>query len=108
MDFLQKKVFGSTSELWKDGIPGQISLFDNPEEEKVPMQMEPEYIEVKGYTKTRKPKATYDEMFANLPTTQIPVDTLTDEQKVCPVCGTEMVPIGHEVIRTANCQGSCQ
>ena len=100
LDFLKQKIFGSTSELRKGGFPGQLSLFDDPEEEKVPEQMEPEFIEVQGYTKERKPKATYDEMFADLPTTQVYVDTLTDEQKACPVCGTEMVPIGHEVIRT--------
>ena len=100
LDFLKQKMFGSTSELRKGGFPGQLSLFDDPEEEKVPEQVEPEFIEVQGYTKERKPKATYDEMFADLPTTQVYVDTLTDEQKACPVCGTEMVPIGHEVIRT--------
>ena len=106
LEYLKQKVFGSTSELHKSGFPGQLSISEflegikAPEEEKAPEQVEPEYIEVQGYTKTRKPKATYDEMFANLPTTQVIVDTLTEEQKTCPVCGTEMVPIGHEVIRT--------
>ena len=100
LEFLKQKMFGSTSEIRKNGFPGQLSLFDDPEEEKVPEQVEPEFIEVQGYTKERKPKATYDEMFADLPTTQVYVDTLTDKQKACPVCGTEMIPIGHEVIRT--------
>lgn len=100
LEFLKQKIFGSTSELRKSGFPGQLSLFDDPGEEKALEQVEPEFIEVKGYTKKRKPKATYDEMFANLPTIQVPVDTLTEEEKTCPVCGTEMVPIGHEVIRT--------
>ena len=31
-----------------------------------------------------------------LPTTQVIVDTLTEEQKSCPVCWAEMVPIEHE------------
>ena len=39
-------------------------------------------------------------MFDGIPTTKVYVDTLTDEQKTCGVCGTKMVPIGHEVIRT--------
>ena len=99
--FLKQKLFGSTSELRrKQQIPGQLSLFDDPDEEKTPEEIEPEVIEVKGYKKERKPKATYDEMFAGLPTKQVYVDTLTDEQKTCTVCGTQMVPIGHEVIRT--------
>ena len=98
--FLKQKLFGSTSEQRNAPIPGQYSLFDNSEDEPAPVEIEPETIEVKGYKKTRKPKATYDEMFDNLPTTQVMVDTLTEEEKTCPVCGTQMVPIGHEVVRT--------
>ena len=97
--FLKQKLFGSTSERRKSECPGQLSLFDDPEEE-APIEIEPEVIDVKGYKKERKPKATYDEMFDGIPTTKVYVDTLTDEQKTCGVCGTKMVPIGHEVIRT--------
>ena len=98
--FLKQKLFGSTSEMKKVPFSGQLSLFDDPEEEKAPVEVEPEFIEVKAHKKARKPKATYDEMFAGLPTTQIRVDTLTEEEKTCGVCGTKMVPIGQEVIRT--------
>lgn len=103
--FLKQKLFGSTSEARKAQVPGQLSIFDfidgiNGKEEKPPVDVEPEFTEVKGYTKQKKSKATYDEMFADLPTTQVMVDTLTDEQKTCSICGTKMVPIGHEVIRT--------
>ena len=102
LEFLKQKLFGSTSESRRAQCPGQMSIFDllDGEEEKPAVEIEPEIIEVKAYKKERKPKATYDEMFADLPTTQITVDTLTKEQKTCSVCGTEMVPIGHEVIRT--------
>lgn len=102
LEFLKQKLFGSTSESRKAQCPGQLSIFDylDDEEEKPAVEIEPEIIEVKAYKKERKPKATYDEMFADLPTTQITVDTLTEEQKTCSVCGTQMVPIGHEVIRT--------
>ena len=62
-----------------------------------------EYIEVKTHKKIRKPKATYDEIFADLPTEKIYVDTLSEEDKICDVCGTSMVPIGHELIRTELC-----
>ena len=102
LEFLKQKLFGSTSESRKTQCPGQLSIFDllEGEEEQPAVEIEPEIIEVKAYKKERKPKATYDEMFADLPTTQITVDTLTEEQKTCSVCGTEMVPIGREVIRT--------
>ena len=101
--YLKQKLFGSTSEVRKGQVPDQLSIFDylnEEQDEKPPVEIEPEIIEVKSYKKERKPKATYDEMFASLPTRQIQVDTLTDEDKTCPVCGTEMIPIGHEVIRT--------
>ena len=102
LEFLKQKLFGSTSESRRAQYPGQMSIFDllDGEEEKPAVEIEPEIIEVKAYKKERKPKATYDEMFADLPTTQIRVDSLTEEQKTCSVCGTQMVPIGHEVIRT--------
>ena len=29
-----------------------------------------------------------------------PVDTLSDEDKICSICGTQMIPIGTEIIRT--------
>ncbi|MCR5451624.1 MAG: IS66 family transposase [Lachnospiraceae bacterium] len=101
LDFLKQKLFGSTSEVHKGQVEGQLSIFDNQEDDEKPaIPVEPEYIEVKSYTKKRKSKATYDEIFENLPTRKVYVDTLTDDQKVCGICGTQMVPIGHELIRT--------
>ena len=65
------------------------------------------YHQIPNYRKTisllvqkRKPKASYDEIFSDLPTRQITVDTLSEEQKLCGICGSAMVPIGHEIIRT--------
>lgn len=101
LDYLKTKLFGSTSEVRHDQVPGQFSLFFSlEEEEKEAIPVEPEYIEVKAHKKSRKPKATYDEMFAGLPTEKVYVDTLSAEEKICAECGTEMVPIGHELIRT--------
>ena len=102
LDYLKQKLFGSTSEHRNDQIPGQMNLFggSNDDDEKLPEIIEPEVIEVKAHKKERKPKATYDEMFAALPVSQVEVDTLTDEQKICTLCGTQMIPIGHEIIRT--------
>lgn len=101
LDYLKTKLFGSTSEMRHDQMPGQMNLFQLQDaDEPAPVELEVEYIEVKAHTKTRKPKATYDEVFANLPAEKIYVDTLTEEQKTCIECGTKMVPIGHELIRT--------
>ena len=102
LDYLKQKLFGSGSERRNDQISGQMNLFDadGSDDEKLPVIIEPEIIEVKAYKKERKPKASYDEMFVGLPVTQVEVDTLTEEEKTCILCGTKMVPIGHEVIRT--------
>ena len=102
LEYLKQKLFGSSSERRNDQVLGQMNLFDtgSGDDEKIPVIIEPEIIEVKAYKKEKKPKASYDEMFAGLPVTQVEVDTLTEEQKTCILCGTKMVPIGHEVIRT--------
>ena len=101
LEYFKQKLFGSSSERRSD-MSGQLSLFDQPgsEEEPLPELIEQEFIDVKASKRERKPKASYDEMFANLPTHYEEVDTLTEEQKHCVECGTLMVPIGHEEIRT--------
>ena len=101
LEYLKARLFGSTSEISHDQLPRQLNLFHLPAEDgPEPVHLEVEYIEVKAHKKTRKPKATYDEIFADLPTENVYVDTFTEEQKTCGVCGTMMVPIGHELIRT--------
>lgn len=101
LEYFKQKLFGSSSEKRND-LPGQLNLFSDTvaEEEPVPELIEPEFIELNTGKKKRKPKASYDEMFANLPVCRVEVDTLTEEQKHCPVCQSQMVPIGHEEIRT--------
>ena len=96
--YLKAKLFGSSSEKTKMPFPGQLSLFDA--DERIPEIIEPEEIEVPSHKRVRKPKATYEEQFENLPVRQVPLSTLSDGEKVCPLCGTEMVPIGTEVVRT--------
>lgn len=99
IDYLKKKLFGSSSEKRSRGsdFDGQLSLFDDidiPAEE-----IEPEYIEI-TYTRERKQKPTLEDRFGELTTKEIVVDTLSDEDKICPECQTPMVPIGKEIIRT--------
>lgn len=96
--YLKGKLFGSSSEKAKLPFPGQISLFDT--DDRVPEIIEPEEIEISSHKRARKPKATYEEQFDSLPVRQIPLDTLSDREKICPACGTEMVPIGTEIVRT--------
>ena len=60
LDYLKNKLFGSTSEIRKNDIPGQLSIFDTADDDKPSVPIEPEIIEVKAHSRERKPKATYD------------------------------------------------
>src|SRR5699024_11967242 len=62
--YRKKKVFGSTSGIRHDQLDGQLNLFGTPVGDEQPAEViEPEVISVKGYTKERKPKATYDDKY---------------------------------------------
>ena len=93
VDYLTKKLFGSSSEKRSADIPGQLSLFDEAEQEARP---EPEEVIVKEHK--RKAKATHDDIFKGVKKTRrvIPLD---EADKICPVCGTEMVRVGEEYVR---------
>ncbi|MDO4650273.1 MAG: IS66 family transposase [Eubacteriales bacterium] len=98
--WLKQKLFGSSSERRKDDMAGQLSLFDTQEEEEQPPveTIMPEIVPAEP--KKRKKKPTLKEQFEHIPTRQVVVDTLSDADKRCPVCGSEMKPIGTEVIRS--------
>ena len=57
-------------------------------------------IEIKAHERKRKKKQDLNEQFRDIPVRQEFVDTLTEEQKTCSICGTKMVEIGHELIRS--------
>ena len=101
LEYLKTKLFGSTSEVRKNVFPGQLSIFDTEDDsEKDAVPVEPEFIEVKSHNRSRKPKATYDEIFENIKTTQIMVDELPEDERICPECGSLMEPVGKKTIRT--------
>lgn len=98
--WFRQKLFGSSSERRKVNIDGQLNLFgEMPEEEKPVELIEPEVISM-ATKKPRKNKVTLEKQFEHLPTRQVIVDTLSEEDKLCPLCSTSMVPIGTEVIRS--------
>ena len=106
IQYLNDKIYGKSSEKGRVPDAGQLSLFSflNQEEPEQPVLMiEPdpeEIIHVREHTKTRKAKPTVEERFSNLPKRTVVVDTLSEEDKHCVLCGAEMVAIGTEVIRT--------
>ncbi len=95
VDYLTKKLFGSSSERRTDDIPGQQHLFDEAEVEQDPSLLEEETV-IREHT--RKKKATHEDLFKGLKVEKV-VIPLPDEEQVCPVCGTQMVLIGEEYVR---------
>jgi NAD-dependent SIR2 family protein deacetylase/uncharacterized coiled-coil protein SlyX len=97
---LRKKLFGASKErtvLKPD--ENQLDLFSDLGFEPEPEPVDAEFIEVKAHKKAKKKKATFDEQFGNLRVKKVYVDTLSDEEKTCGICGSEMKPIGTERIR---------
>ena len=71
IDYLKSKMFGSSSEKGKVLIPGQMNLLTEVlEDDRTPVEIEPEIIKVAEHKRERKAKATYEVMFANLPVRQ--------------------------------------
>ena len=95
VDYLTKKLFGSSSERRPDDIPGQQNLFNEAEAEQDPSLLEEETV-IREHT--RKKKATHEELFKGLKVEKA-VIPLPEEDQVCPVCGTQMVLIGEEYVR---------
>ena len=95
VDYLTKKLFGSSSERRSDDIPGQQNLFDEAEMEQDPSLPEEDTV-IREHT--RKKKAAHEELFKGLKVEKA-VIPLPEEDRICPVCGTQMVLIGEEYVR---------
>ena len=102
IDFLTKKLFGSSSEKGKGAdIPGQLNLFNEAEAEQDPdaAKVEEEAATAPPESKkTRKLKTVQAEKFAGLPVDKVYID-LPEDQKICSTCGTPLEKIGTEYIR---------
>ncbi|WP_230399270.1 IS66 family transposase [Novisyntrophococcus fermenticellae] len=97
--WFRRKLFASSSERRTDDIAGQLCFFEAEPEEEPPAELiSPEVVPLPK--KSRKKKPTLEEQFKDIPTRQVMADTLTEEEKRCPLCGSEMTAIGTEVIRS--------
>lgn len=82
-------------------MPGQMDIFTyagiTPPEEAT--DVEDSFVEYEEVTvkKPRRKKRTFDETFSGIKIEEVVDDDLTAEEKQCPECGTEMVPIGKEL-----------
>ena len=87
VDYLTKKLFGSSSEKRSDDIPGQQNLFDEAEMEQAPSLPEEETV-IREHT--RKKKATHEDLFKGLKVEKV-VIPLPEEERIYPGGGPQIL-----------------
>ena len=97
VEYLTGKLFGTSSEKSKT-MEGQLSLFDEAEQEAQSSSGGTEAGTVIVKEHTRQAKRTSDEIFKGVPSRD-EVIALSEEQKHCAECGAEMEVIGKEFVR---------
>ena len=101
IDLLRKKLFGTSSEKRTLNIPGQLNFFNEAELEQDPEAAKAEDLETilpEKTAKKRKARATDAERFKGVPIEKKYLE-LSEEEKLCPVCGTPLKEIGEEFVR---------
>ena len=84
-----KKIYGSSTERMSEDY-GQLCLFEEDEEEQTER-----IAETNVNSHTRKKRCTLEEKLKNIPKTVI-IHELSEEEKTCPKCGSEMTVIGYD------------
>jgi transposase len=97
VEFLTRKLFGRSTEK-TSAIEGQMFLFDEAETESSPSALEPTLDEVINYRR-KKFKGQRAELLKDLPRDTV-VCALPADELFCETCGTELISIGKEFIRT--------
>lgn len=99
VEYLKRKLFGSSSEKKPDDYPGQLSLFNEAEHEADPSIPEPSVEEViEGYTRQKKGKKSRDGVIGSLPVKPV-ICKLDPEDQICPLCLEQMEYVGTKFVR---------
>lgn len=96
--YLQKQVFGRKSEKTQVVFDGQMNLFDEAEQEETRKNEEPKPQTIKEHRR-KKTVGQREALLENLPHEE-KLYTLTPEERHCKRCGSEMISMGKEVVRT--------
>ena len=92
----KKKMYGSSAEKIASDY-GQLNLFNEAELERQPLAPEPKIEEIR-YIRKKPKKKSYDEKYGDLPVEEVVYD-ISDEEKICEKCGSEMTFMKHEIRR---------
>jgi len=97
MRMMRQRMFGRSSEKkMGDFADGQMSIFNEAEQESDATVPEPEFEQV--IYKRRKQKGKREMDFAGLPVEQV-THEIPEEERVCPECEGTMHACGHDVLR---------
>jgi transposase len=100
VDFLTRKLYGTKSEKTSTlEIEGQMSLFNEIETCADPDAHEPALIEVEKHLRKRKYAGQREELVKNLPHSKV-LHTIDEREQICDNCGSTMVKVGEEFVRT--------
>lgn len=97
IDYLTKKLFGSSSERRQDMIEGQLGLFDEAEQY-VSDEVDTPKQETIVKTHTRRAKTKLEDKLKGIPVEQVRIE-LPEDERTCPYCNTSLEVIGEEVAR---------
>ncbi len=98
VEYLTRKLYGRSTEKTSALSMGQVSLFDEAEIQADPKAPEPDLKEVQGYRRKRF-KGQRAELLKDIPHDKR-LCTLDERDRFCESCGTDLVPVGEEFIRT--------
>ena len=97
--FLTKKLYGRTTEQTSSlGLEGQMSLFDEAESFADSSAPEPDLNDVLSYRR-KKRRGQKEELLKDLPHEK-KLCTLAEEDRFCEACGTPLISVGEEFVRT--------
>ena len=97
--FLTRKLYGrSTEQTSSLDIEGQMSLFDEAETQADSKTAEPDMRDVATYRRRRCP-GQKEELLKDIPHEK-KLCTLAEEDRFCQTCGTVLVSVGEEFVRT--------
>ena len=100
VDFLTRKLYGTKSEKTSTlEIEGQMSLFNEIETCADPDAHEPELVEIEKHLRKRKYTGQREELVKNLPHSKV-LHTIDEREQICDNCGSTMVKVGEEFVRT--------
>ena len=96
VDFLTRKLYGTKSEKTSSlSIEGQMSLFDEIENNADPDAKEPDLVAVEKYLRKKKYAGQKEDLVKNIPHNKV-LHTIDESDRTCERCGSTMVRVGEE------------